>query len=204
MPCAMWHRTLFARTALFVVVSASLLSLSSLPADAHAIVELQGSDAIAGRTSTLSLEVQHGCITGGGGTVKVVAQFGAPFGRVTAGAVPGWTSLVTPGTTAKSSSGRTVTWSTNGVAQPFATPLFLALTVHWPKRAGGYGIVVSQFCTNPTEQTIWDTPIQPTTVGVPFPPVTPLATVCVLPQRLANSSSSQAKRAIAQLCATVR
>ena len=210
----MSHRHLLARTTLIVGlvvgVNGSLLAMSPLPAGAHAIVELQKSNAIVGKTSAMTLEVQHGCINGGGGTVKVVAQFESAFGNVTAGSVPGWTAVVTTGTTTASgttttaANGRTVTWSTTGAAQPFKTPLFLPLTVRWPKRVGAYGITVSQTCSNPSEETVWSTPTHAATLGVPSPPLTPLATVCVLPARLATSSTAQTKRAITQLCATVR
>ena len=203
---------------LVVAMTGPLLALSPLPAGAHAIIDLQDSDAIEGRTSTMILEIQHGCITGGGGTVGVVAQFGTAFGEVTAGAVPGWTSVVATGTTATTATtgasgttgtttttagGRTVTWTATGAAQPFSVPLLLPLSVHWPKRAGAYGIAVSQTCSNPTDETVWSTPALPATAGVPSPPITPLATVCVLPARLAGSSTPRAKRAITQLCATV-
>ncbi len=80
----MSNRNLFARSALAVAiviaVTGSLVTSSPLPAGAHAIIDLQSSDAIVGRTSAMTLEIQHGCINGGGGTMKVVAQFTAPFG----------------------------------------------------------------------------------------------------------------------------
>ena len=192
-------------TGLFVAVTGSLLAVNPLPAGAHAIIELQGSIAIAGQTSAMNLEVQHGCISGGGGTVKVVAKFGAAFGEVTAGAVNGWASRVTTITTTTTTvNGQTVTWNTTGAAQQFSTPLFLPLTVRWPQRSGAYGIVVSQTCSNPSDKTIWNTPAQPATLGVPSPPMTPLPTVCVLPPRLAGPSTPQTQREIALLCATLR
>lgn len=209
-PPPMSNRSPFARAAfivsLVIAVTGSLLALSPLPAGAHAIVDLQKSDAVVGQTSAMTLEIQHGCITGGGGTVKFVAQFGAAFGAVTAGTVPGWTSVVTAGTTTKTPSGPTVTWTTTGAAQPFSTPLVVPLTVRWPNRAGAYGIVVSQTCSNPADETVWGTPSQPATAGVPSPPLTPLATVCVLPARLTKASTRSKKtiQAIEHLCATVR
>ncbi|MFM8305075.1 MAG: hypothetical protein ACKOA9_12405 [Actinomycetota bacterium] len=201
------HRIVRAAVAVGVIVAAvgSLLAVGAAPAGAHAIVELQDVDAVVGRTSAMTLEIQHGCITGGGGTVGVVATFGTPFGAVTAGAVPGWTAAVAPGASGGSAaSGPTVTWTTTGAAQPFSTPLYLPLTVRWPSRPGAYGIAVSQTCSDPTEETVWETPIQPATVGVPSPPVTPLATVCVLPKRLAQAESAQRERAVQRICATVR
>ena len=212
----MSNRHVFARAALTVglvlAVTGSLLAVSPLPAGAHAIVDLQSSDAIVGRSSAMTLEIQHGCITGGGGTVKFVAQFAAVFGEVTPGSVPGWTSVVTSGittttgTTTTTADGQTVTWTTNGAAQPFSTPLIVPLTVRWPNRAGAYGTVVSQTCSNPTEETVWSTPAQPATVGVLSPPLTPLATVCVLPARLAKSATwpKRTTRTIERLCSTVR
>jgi hypothetical protein len=99
---------------------------------------------------------------------------------------------------------RPIHWNTTGAAQPFSTPLFLPLTVRWPQRSGAYGIVVSQTCSNPSDKTIWNTPAQPATLGVPSPPMTPLPTVCVLPPRLAGPSTPQTQREIALLCATLR
>ncbi|MTA43118.1 MAG: DUF1775 domain-containing protein [Actinobacteria bacterium] len=212
----MSNRHLFARAALIIslviAVTGSLLALSPLPAGAHAIVDLKNSDAIVGRTSAMTLEIQHGCITGGGGTVKFVAQFAAAFGEVTPGSVPGWTSVVTSGittttgTTTTTADGQTVTWTTNGAAQPFSTALIVPLKVRWPNRAGAYGTVVSQTCSNPADETVWSTPAQPATAGVPSPPLTPLATVCVLPERLTKSSTwpKRTTRTIERLCSTLR
>jgi hypothetical protein len=160
----------------------------------------------------MTLEIQHGCITGGGGTVKFVAQFAAAFGAVTPSSVPGWTSVVTSGittttgTTTTTADGQTVTWTTNGAAQPFSTALIVPLTVRWPNRAGAYGTVVSQTCSNPADETVWSTPAQPATAGVPSPPLTPLATVCVLPERLTKSSTwpKRTTRTIERLCSTLR
>ena len=204
----MSHRSLAGRTALIVglvvAVTGSLLALSPLPAGAHAIIELQDANAIVGQTSAMNLEIQHGCIAGGGGTVRVVAKFGAAFGEVTTGAVPGWTSRVTTARSTTTAIGQRVTWETTGAAQPFSAPLFLPLTVRWPKHAGAYGIVVSQTCSNPSEKTNWNTPAQPATLGVPSPPMTPLPTVCVLPASLAGPSTPQTQQSIALLCATLR
>jgi len=145
-------------------------------------------------------------------SMKFVAQFAAAFGAVTAGSVPGWTSVVTSGittttgTTTTTAEGQTVTWTTNGAAQPFSTALVVPLTVRWPYRAGAYGIVVSQTCSNPADETVWSTPAQPAVAGVPSPPLTPLATVCVLPARLAKSSTwpKRTTRTIERLCSTLR
>ena len=212
----MSYRNLFARSALaiaiVIAVTGSLVTLSPVPAGAHAIIDLQRSDAIVGRTSAMALEIQHGCINGGGGTVKVVAQFTAPYGEVTPGSLPGWTSAVTAGittttgTTTTTAEGQTVTWTTTGAAQPFSTALMIPLTVRWPYRAGAYGIVVSQTCSSPADETVWSTPAQPATAGVPSPPLTPLATVCVLPERLTKSSAwpKRTTQTIERLCSTVR
>ena len=212
----MSNRRLVARAALIISlvisVTGSLLTFNPVPAGAHAIVDLKNSDAIVGRSSAMTLEIQHGCITGGGGTVKFVAQFAAVFGEVTPGSVPGWTSVVTSGittttgTTTATADGQTVTWTTNGAAQPFSTALIVPLKVRWPNRAGAYGTVVSQTCSNPTDETVWSTPAQPATAGVPSPPLTPLATVCVLPERLTKSSTwpKRTTRTIERLCSTLR
>jgi hypothetical protein len=99
-----------------------------------------------------------------------------------------------------------VTWTTTGAAQPFSTALMIPLTVRWPYRAGAYGIVVSQTCSSPADETVWSTPAQPATAGVPSPPLTPLATVCVLPERLTKSSAwpKRTTQTIERLCTTVR
>jgi len=189
---------------LLVTAFVATLAVGASPAGAHAIVEIQDTDAVVGRTSAMTLEIQHGCITGGGRTVGVVATFAPSFGTVTAGTVPGWSSAVIPGTAGAAAGGSTVTWTTTSAPQPFSAPLRLPLTVRWPKQPGSYGIAVSQTCSDPTEETVWATPVRPATVGVPSPPVTPLATVCVLPKRLAGTASTGRSAAIRKVCAIER
>ena len=182
--------------ALALAASAGLSLTNVSSAGAHAIIQLNGVPAVAGKTSAMTLEIQHGCITGGGGTVGVTAQLGKNFGVVTPQVVDGWT-----GSAAKNGSGTSVTWTATGAAQPFDQPLLLPLQVKWPSKSGVYSITATQTCSGPSGETTWSEPVKPATANSPSPPLTPLATVCVLPKRLAKSSSPSAAKAIDKLCA---
>ncbi|MDA3021440.1 MAG: hypothetical protein O2943_02020 [Actinomycetota bacterium] len=155
-----------------VIISALV---SSSPASAHAIVELNGVSAVAGKSSVLTLEIQHGCLTGQDGTTQVIAFAGKPWGAIKPAAVSGWTSL----SARLADGGQQITWTSQGAPQPFGTPMFFPMTVRWPKSAGIYGLRVLQVC--PSGVTWWDTPFIPATASAPAPPLTPLPQVQVLP-----------------------
>ena len=82
-------------TVLAVAVAAgSLLAITATPASAHAIMDLTGKQAYAGLTSTMTLEVQHGCLQNQAGIDKVAAYFNKKFGKVTPQSVTGWSGKV--------------------------------------------------------------------------------------------------------------
>lgn len=145
------------------------------PASAHGILDLGGVDAVAGRSSTVTLEIQHGCITRSTGTVQVEAFVGKPWGRVVPQPVDGWTVR----TQRLASGGRQLTWTKLGDPQPFGTPVFFPMKATWPSSPGVYSMKVTQTC--PDDVTTWGTPGGPATADAPSPPLTPIPQVKVLP-----------------------
>jgi len=164
-------RLAFAATA----ATAAIVLAVPLPAQAHGIIDLGGVDAVAGRTSTMTLEIQHGCITTSSGTIQVQAFVGKPWGRVAPRQVDGWTVDISR----LSNGGRQVTWTKQGDPQPFGTPVYFPLKVTWPTKPGVYSMKVVQAC--PDDITTWGTPGGPATADAPSPPITPIPQVKVLP-----------------------
>ncbi len=84
---------MIARTALtaFILALAVLASPAVSTASAHGIIDLDGVSAVAGPTSVMTLEVQHGCLPAEP-TVLVEAFVGAPWRAVRPQPVDGWTS----------------------------------------------------------------------------------------------------------------
>ena len=158
------------------VFAASLIFAagSSTSASAHAIIELGAVNAIAGETSGMTMEIQHGCITAGTGTIKVIGWVGKPWGKITPLEVDGWQSSVLK----MPNGGQQITWDNAGEPQPFSVPLYLPMDVKWPKKSGIYAMKVTQVC--PGDVTTWDTVFGPATANTPSPPITPLAQVKVL------------------------
>jgi len=154
------------------LVAGSLLAVSA-PAQGHAIIELNGKDAMAGATSPMTLEIQHGCIDGAQETLQVQAFTGKSWGRVIPKPVTGWNSAVTK----QRNGGSLITWSKQGAAAPFGTPVYFPLEVSWPKKSGIYGMSVLQVC--PSSSTFWNEPFTPATANKPSPPLTPLPQVQV-------------------------
>lgn len=147
---------------------------SGVSVGAHAIIELGAVNAIAGETSGMTMEIQHGCITAETGTIKVIGWVGKPWGKITTRKVDGWKSSVVR----TSDGGQQITWDNLGEPQPFNVPLYLPMDVKWPKKSGIYAMKVTQVC--PDDVTTWDTPFGPATANTPSPPITPLAQVKVL------------------------
>jgi uncharacterized protein YcnI len=147
----------------------------AVPASAHGIIDVGSVDAIAGHTSTMTLEVQHGCITHATGTQLVQAFVGRPWGRIIPQPVDGWTIS----TQRLASGGRQITWTKQGDPQPFGTPVYFPMLVTWPSTPGVYGMKVVQAC--PDDVTVWGTPPGPATANAPSPPITPIPQVKVLP-----------------------
>ena len=154
--------------------SAALVLASALPASAHAIVDLSGDPAYAGTASTMTLEIQHGCLQNELGIDKVVAYFNKKFGKVTPKQVTGWS-----GTSTRTSEGRKVVWKLQGSVPAFNSPTYFPMLITWPDKAGVYGVPVKQWCDGQTN--IWDIPDGPATANKPSPPLYPLPQIKVLP-----------------------
>ena len=149
---------------------------SATPAAAHAIVDLSGEPAYAGKTSVMTLEVQHGCLQEATGIDKVAAYFGKKFGKVQPASVAGWTSK-----SKRTADGRKVVWTLTGAMPSFNTPTYFPMTITWPAKAGVYGVPVKQWCGSDTN--IWDVPDGPATANKPSPPLYPLPQIKVLSPR---------------------
>jgi len=148
--------------------------VAATPAAAHAIVDLHGNSARAGRTSTMTMEIQHGCMPSEP-TTKVVIYFSSRFGAIVPLPLAGWRSVT--GTRANGT--KYVVWKPTGRPQPFPTPVLLPMRVTWPPRPGVYGMPTQQFCQGGGSW-YWATPWAPASGNVPSPPVEPLPTVRVL------------------------
>ena len=156
-----------------LAVSAALgLSLGA-PAYGHAIIELNGKDAVAGKTSLMTLEVQHGCIDGAQDTVQVQAFVGKSWRTFIPKPVAGWTTSIAK----QANGGHTITWVKQGAPAAFGTPVYFPISIGWPKKPGIYGMSVLQIC--PSTSTYWNEPFGPATADKPSPPLTPLAQVSV-------------------------
>ena len=162
---------------LAIVVTALLVLATPMtgPASAHAIIELNGVSAVAGHSSVMTLEIQHGCLPADP-TVQVQAFVGKPWRSVSPTPVPGWISTVT----AQPIGGWHITWVNTGAPVPFGTPIYVPMTVSWPAAAGVYAMTVLQVC--PGSSNLWNTPNAPATANSPSPPMTPRAEVRVLAQ----------------------
>jgi hypothetical protein len=156
------------------IASAALVLGSALPASAHAIVDLSGAPAYAGKSSVMTLEIQHGCLQNEAGIDKVAAYFNKKFGKVAPQAVTGWTSKVS-----RTSDGRKVVWVLQGDVPAFNTPTFFPMSINWPAKPGVYGVPVRQWCDGATN--VWDVPDGPATANKPSPPLYPLPQIKVLP-----------------------
>jgi hypothetical protein len=157
-------------------LSAGLAMTSALPASAHAIVDLTGKPAYAGKTSVMTLEVQHGCLQNETGIDKVAAFFSKEYGKVKPSAVAGWKA-----TSKRTSDGRKVVWTLTGAVPAFNTPTYFPMTITWPAKPGVYGMPVKQWCGSDTN--IWDVPDGPATADKPSPPLYPLPQIKVLAPR---------------------
>ena len=155
------------------LIAAPLVIASASPASAHAIVDIGSEPAYSGHTSTLTLEIQHGCLQNEAGIQKIAAYFGKAYIKVVPQSVASWSSTV------KRDGGVTkVVWKLTGAVPAFNTPVFFPMDVTWPKKPGVYGLPVRQWCDGATN--IWDEPDGPATAGKPSPPLYPLPQIKVL------------------------
>ena len=166
-----------ALAALLAVALAPAALLSASPASAHAIVDLQGTSAYASRTSTISLELQHGCLANQVGIDTVVVYVEKSYRSVEPGTVDGWKVSVKR----TSDKTRKITYTLTGTRPSFNTPTYFPLTIGWPSKPGVYGLPVKQKCEGETN--VWDVPDGPATANQPSPPLYPLPRVKVLKPR---------------------
>jgi uncharacterized protein YcnI len=153
-------------------------------ASAHAIIQLNGVSAVAGKTSAMTLEIQHGCLPSES-TVQVEAFVGKPWRAVKPQAVPGWTSSVTR----QAKGGWHITWVNQGAPIPFGTATFFPITVAWPKNAGTYGMSVMQLCTDGATY-YWNEKYTPATATADSPPLTPKPEVLVVEKQDSSASTT--------------
>lgn len=167
-----------------VLGGAALSVVGASGASAHAIIDVGDTDAVASAKGTMTLEIQHGCLTNEDGVIQVLAFVGKPWGRITPKPVQGWTSKIE-----RAGSGQQVTWTKiDGDPQVFNDPVYFPMTVVWPAKAGVYGMTVTQVC--PSDTTTWNTPPVPAVANAPSPPITPMPQVQVMAAGSENSSSS--------------
>lgn len=113
-------KTRFVRASTIAAIAACTVVVSAGPASAHAIVDLEGDPAYAGRTSTISLELQHGCLANEVGIDTVIVYLDASFRTVQPGAVDGWKA-----STKHSGSGtHKVTYTLTGTRPAFNAPTY--------------------------------------------------------------------------------
>lgn len=149
-------------------------ALTAPSASAHAIAELNGDPAVAGHTSLMTLEMQHGCLANEIGIDTVIIYFNKHFTSANASAVAGWKSVA-----GRSSDGkRTITWTLTGTRPAFNAPTFFPITIGWPKAPDVYGVPVKQKCDG--EVNFWSTPPGPATADKPSPPLYPRPQVRVI------------------------
>ena len=160
-------------------------------ASAHAIIELKGVSAVAGTTSAMTLEIQHGCLPSEP-TVQVEAFVGKPWRAVKPQPVAGWTSTVTR----QAQGGWHITWVNQGAPIPFGTATFFPITVAWPKTPGTYGMSVMQLCTNGTSY-YWNDKYSPASATADSPPLTPRPEVLVVAKGSTSATSKPSSSATA-------
>jgi uncharacterized protein YcnI len=174
-------RLALATTTLAAIALASPLVTN---ASAHAIIRLNGISAVAGSTSAMTLEIQHGCLPPES-TVQVEAFVGKPWRTVKPQAVPGWTSSVTR----QAKGGWHITWINQDEPIPFGKPKLFPITVAWPEKAGTYGISVMQLCTNNSTY-YWNEKYSAASATADSPPLTPKPEVLVVAKKSTSPSTS--------------
>ncbi len=149
------------------LTSLVVMGLAAGPAAAHAIIELESVSAVAGETSAMTLEIQHGCLPAEA-TTQVQAFVGRPWRAVRPAPVTGWEASVKR----LARGGWQITWTNLGEPIPFGTATFFPIEVDWPKKTGNYGMRVTQQCTDGTSYD-WNEKYRPATANRPSPPLTP-------------------------------
>ena len=134
------------------LIFAAAMSLSLVPAfggtaNAHASIQMYGSNATAGGYGVMFVRIPHGC-TGGLATDTVVVSIPAGFTSVKPQQIGGWQA-------SRTMAGTTVTevrWS--GGSLPDSQFADFGISVRFPTTAGMYGFKVVQYCGTATAT--WD------------------------------------------------
>ena len=159
-----------------------LSTANATSASAHAIIQLKGVSAVAGTTSPMTLEIQHGCLPAEP-TIQVEAFVGAPWRAVKPTRVEGWTSRVAK----QANGGWHITWVNQGAPIPFGTATYFPITVSWPKQSGTYGMSVFQVCSDGSTY-YWNEKYTPATATADSPPLTPKPEVLVVAKKPASAT----------------
>lgn len=168
-----------------MLVGPMLVGPLATTASAHGIIDLDGVSAVAGASSLMTLEVQHGCATSDS-TIEVQAFVGKPWRAVKPQPVAGWSSRVAR----QDKGGWQITWTNLGAPIPFGTPIFFPIKVAWPAKPGTYGMSVLQLC--PDSSYYWNDEYTPANGSVTSPPLTPRPEVLVVaPSTPATKKSAQ-------------
>lgn len=162
----------------------ALVTPLAATASAHAIIRLNGVSAVAGTTSAMTLEIQHGCLPSEP-TVQVEAFVGAPWRALKPQQVNDWTSTVAR----QSTGGWHVTWVKHGDPVPFGTPTYFPISVSWPKTPGTYGMSVMQVCSDGSTY-YWNDKYTPASATADSPPLTPKPEVAVVAKKDASHSAA--------------
>lgn len=165
-------------TARLLVLGALLVAAPS--ATAHATIELNGEQPIAGKRGTLNVTIPHGCGVGQGGvglaTDRLVVRLGSGWLSAKAIAIDGWTSTV-----ARASAGNwTITWvATAGGLSNIAIGDF-PIAVRWPRAAGIYKTPSFQHCGASSMN--WSDPFASAATAMQdYPPIYPVPRIQILP-----------------------
>ncbi len=165
-------------TARLLVLGALLVAAPS--AAAHATIELNGEQPIAGKRGTLTVTIPHGCGVGQGGvgsaTDRLVVRLGSGWPSAKAIAIDGWTSTV-----ARASAGNwTITWVATAGGLSNTSIGDFPIAVRWPRAAGIYKTPTFQHCG--AKSMNWSDPYASAASAMQdYPPIYPVPRIQILP-----------------------
>ncbi len=159
-----------------LLVALLMLALATAPfAAAHATIELDGEQPIAGQRGTLTITIPHGCGVGVA-TDRLVVRLGPAWLSAKPLAVDGWTSTV-----ARASSGRwEITWVATAGGLPNTSIGDFPVAVRWPREHGIYRTPTFQHCGSNVMK--WSDPYaSAATADQDYPPIYPVPRIRILP-----------------------
>lgn len=166
------------KSVLLLILGALLMTAPA--ASAHATIELNGEQPIAGTRGTLTVTIPHGCGVGQGGiglaTDRLVVRLGSAWPSAKAIAIDGWTSSV-----ARASSGRnTITWTATAGGLPNTSTGDFPIAVRWPRAPGIYKTPTFQHCGASVMN--WNDPFATAATAMQdYPPIYPVPRIQILP-----------------------